>query len=62
MSWPLAMCARHGINLTGESPATGISAKCSEPQVENFITLLNRVKKFYKCSYKLVEANNSINF
>lgn len=56
------MCARHDINLTGESTVTGISAKYSEPQVENFITLLNRVKKFYKCSYKLVEANNSINF
>ena len=62
MSWSLTMCARHGINLTGESPVTGISAKCSEPQVEIFIPLFNCVKRFYKCSYKLVEANNSINF
>ena len=62
MSWSLTICVRHGINLTDESPVTGISTKCSKAQVENFITLLNRVKKFYKCSYKLVEANNSINF
>ena len=27
------MCAEHGTHLAGESQATGISAKCSEPQV-----------------------------
>ena len=27
------MCAGHGINLVGESPITGIHAKCSESQV-----------------------------
>ena len=27
------MCARHGANLTGESPVTGIYAKCNETQV-----------------------------
>ena len=26
------MCARHGIYLTGESPVTSVTAKCSEPQ------------------------------
>lgn len=62
MSWSLTMCARHGINLTVESPVTCISAKCSEPQVEIFIPLLNCVKKFYKCFYKLVKVTNSINF
>ena len=61
MSWSLTICARHGINLTDESPVTGISTKCSKAQVEIFIPLFNCVKKFYKCSYKLFETNN-INF
>ena len=61
MSWSLTMCAKHGINLTDESPVTGISTKCSKAQVEIFIPLFKDVKKFYKCSYKLVEVNN-INF
>ena len=29
------VCAGHVINLTGESPVTGVTAKCSEPQVIN---------------------------
>ena len=30
----LIVCARHGTYLTGESPVTGATTKCSEPQVE----------------------------
>ena len=32
MSRYFFLCARHGIYLTGESPVTGVTAKCSEPQ------------------------------
>ncbi len=31
----LFSCVGHDTHLTGESPVTGVTAKCSEPQAES---------------------------